>query len=246
MDRMLYIAMSGAKQTMLAQTVNSQNLANVSTAGFREDLLAFSSQEVPGAGLPSRVYSNGYSVGTNMAPGSIHTTGNDLDIAVSGEGWIAVQAPDGSEAYTRAGDLRIDSVGLLTTGAGHPVLGNGGPLAIPPAETIEIGRDGTVSIRPVGQAPNTLAVVDRIKLVNPVAGSLVKGADGLMRRGGGGEVTADAGVTLVSGALEMSNVNAVDALVNMMELSRHFEMQVKIMQTAQENDEASVRLLGMR
>ncbi|KAF0193019.1 MAG: flagellar basal-body rod protein FlgF [Gammaproteobacteria bacterium] len=246
MDRMLYIAMSGARQTMAAQAVNAQNLANVSTAGFREDLLAFASQEVPGAGLPSRVYNTAYSVGTNLAPGSIHTTGNDLDIAVSGEGWIAVQAPDGTEAYTRAGDLRFNGVGLLTTGAGHPVLGNGGPIAIPPAETIEVGRDGTISIRPVGQGPNTLAVVDRIKLVNPPAKGMEKGADGLMRIAGRGDASADAGVTVVSGALEMSNVNAVDALVNMMELSRQFEMHIKIMKTAQENDAASVRLLGMR
>lgn len=245
MDRMLYIAMAGAKQTMLAQTVNAQNLANVSTSGFREDLVAFASQQVQGSGLPSRVYNTGYSVGSNLEPGSIHTTGNDLDVAISGEGWIAVQAADGTEAYTRAGDLRLDNLGQLTTGAGHRVLGNGGPIAMPPAETIEIGRDGTISIRPVGQAPNTLAVVDRIKLVNPPANALTKGPDGLMRVGGG-DVAADAGVTLVSGALEMSNVNAVDALVSMMELSRQFEMQVKMMQTAQENDEASVRLMAMR
>lgn len=246
MDRMLYIAMSGARQTMQAQIVNAQNLANVNTTGFREDLIAFASRPVGGDGLPSRVYNSAYSVGTDVSPGTIHTTGNDLDVAIDGEGWIAVQAADGTEAYTRAGDLRIDSAGLLVTGAGRPVLGNGGPIAIPPAETLAIGGDGTISIRPVGQAPNTLAVVDRIKLVNPPAGGLTKGPDGLMRLAGGVESVPDAGVTLVAGALELSNVNPVDALVSMMDLARQFEMQIKMMQTAKENDEASARLLAVR
>jgi flagellar basal-body rod protein FlgF len=246
MDRMLYIAMSGAKQTMQAQIVNAQNLANANTTGFREDLQAFVSRPVTGDGLPSRVYNTAYGIGANLAPGTIKTTGNDLDVAIQGEGWIAVQADDGTEAYTRAGDLRIDSAGLLKTGSGHPVLGNGGPIAVPPAETLEIGVDGTISIRPVGQAPNTLAVVDRIKLVNPPAKGLTKGPDGLMRLAGGVDSPPDAGVTLVSDALELSNVNPLDSMVSMMDLARHFELQIKMMQIAKENDEASAQLITVR
>ena len=243
MDRMLYIAMSGAKETMLAQAVNTQNLANVSTTAFRADLESFISQPVYGPGYDSRVYALDQGEGTDFSPGSLITTGRDLDVAVNGDGWIAVQGADGKEAYTRRGDLHIDSVGLLTNGAGRPVLGNGGPIAIPPAAKVEIGQDGTISVLPVGQTASTLAVVDRIKLVNPNLNRLEKGSDGLVRTGERDPVEADASVRLASGALESSNVSAVDAMVRMIELARQFEHQVKMMQTAEENDRAAAQLL---
>ncbi len=243
MDRMLYIGMSGAKETLLAQALNNHNLANVSTTGFRADLSQARSMPVFGPGLPSRAYALSERPGIDFTPGPLQTTGRDLDVAIRGRGFIAVQAPDGSEAYTRAGDLSISPEGLLVTGTGLPVLGEGGPITVPPAQSIAIGSDGTLSIVPLGQAANTQAAVDRIKLVDPPLEELEKGEDGLFRGPDGATYPADAAVTLVSGALEGSNVSPAQALVRMIELSRQFELQVKAMKTAQENDEATARLM---
>lgn len=245
MDRMIYVAMNGAQQTMLAQAVHTHNLANVSTTGFRADLAAFQSLPVAGPGWASRAYAQPQPNGVNLAPGPLITTGRELDVAINGPGFIAVQAPDGSEAYTRAGDLRISGNGVLETGAGHPVLGNGGPIALPPAEKLEIGADGTISIRPVGQSVSTLAVVDRIRLVNPPLDTLEKGSDGLLRSKGGLQAAPDAKVQIATGALEGSNVNAVDAMVNIIALAREFDMQVKLMRTAQEHDSASAQIMRL-
>jgi flagellar basal-body rod protein FlgF len=245
MDRMLYVAMSGAKETALAQARNTQNLANASTTGFKASLDAFSSRHVTGPVHETRTYAVAEDMRVDLSPGPLQATGRDLDVAVQGEGWIAVQAPDGGEAYTRAGDLRVDSVGLLTTGTGLPVLGDGGPIAVPPFETLEIGSDGTISIRPLGQEANTLAQVDRIKLVNPDPTELVRGEDGLIRHAQRLEQPPDAGVNLVNGMLESSNVNTVEAMVRMIDLARHFEMQVKMMKTVEDNDAASASLLRL-
>lgn len=245
MDRMLYIAMSGAKETMISQAVNTHNLANANTTGFRADLEAFTSLQVQGPGYASRAYTMEQGQGVDFTPGTVVSTGRELDVAINGDGWIAVQAPDGSEAYTRAGDLRIDSAGLLTTGTGLPVLGNGGPIAIPPYEKLLIGDDGTVSILPVGQNPNALAIVDRIRLVNVDQANLVKGEDGLVRTRDGAPAVPDAQVRLTQGALEQSNVNAIESMVSLIELSRKFELQVKMMEAAQENDRQSSQLLSM-
>jgi len=244
-DRLLYVAMNGAAGTGLAQTVLANNLANVSTTGFRADLALFEASPAPGAGWPSRVDARLAGTATDLSPGPLVTTGRELDVAVQGRGWIAVQAADGSEAYTRAGDLRVDELGRLLTGAGHPVLGNAGPIALPPHERLVIGSDGTISVVPLGQGANALAVVDRIRLVDPDPRQLVKGADGLLRLRGGGEAEPDAGVRLASGVLESSNVNAVEAMVQMIELARRFELQVRMMKTARENDAASAQLLRM-
>jgi len=243
MDRMLYIAMSGAAETLRAQAAQTHNLANASTPGFRADLEQFRSMPLYGPGLPTRVFALQERPGVDLRPGSIHTTGRDLDVAVDGSGYLAVQAPDGSEAYTRAGDLRIDGNGVLTTGAGRPVLGNGGPIAIPPAAKIEIGADGTITVLPAGQNSLNLAVVDRIKLVNPAAGSLGKGADGLLRVRGGAPAPADAAVKLRGGALEQSNANPIEAMVRMIELARRFELQVQMMHTARQDDASAAQLL---
>ena len=247
MDRMLYIAMTGAKQSMLAQAINTNNLANASTTGFRADLAAMRSMPVFGPGHPSRVYAIAERPGIDFSFGTISVTGRDLDVAVNGEGWIAVQGQDGSEAYTRAGNLRIASGGVLQTATGVVVLGNNGTIAIPPADKVEIAVDGTISIRPVGQSPSTLAVVDRIKLVNPQVSELTKGADGLFRlkEAAGVAAEADGSVRLTAGALESSNVNAVEAMINMIALSRQFEMQIRSMRTAEDNDAASAQIMRM-
>jgi flagellar basal-body rod protein FlgF len=239
--------MNGAVQTMRAQTVNTNNLANVSTTGFRADLMASQGQQVYGPGYQSRAYNVNAGHGVDLASGSVIATGNDLDVAVTNDGYTAVQASDGTEAYTRAGDLRFNSVGQLTTGAGHAVLGEGGAVAIPPADKIEIGADGTISIVPTGQESTTLVVVDRIKLVKAEPGQLQKSDEGLLQvkdqEQTGAVLAADASVGVTSGMLESSNVNAIQSMVSMIELARHYEMQVKLMSTAGENSSAAAKLM---
>lgn len=243
MDRFLYISMSGAKETLRAQTVNSHNLANASTTGFRADLSAFQTREVTGSGHASRAYATNATTGWDQTQGSLTTTGRDLDIGISGPGFIAVQGADGREAYTRAGDLRVDPNGLLLNGAGQQVLGDGGPLTVPPHSSLLIGNDGTISIVPMGQGPETTALVGRIKMVNPPAEALARGEDGLFRMQDGSDAPADAGMRVSAGVLESSNVNIADAMVNMIELARHFDLQVKAMRTAEENAATSAQLL---
>ena len=243
MDRMLYVAMNGASQTMLAQTANTNNLANVSTTGFRADFEQFRSMPVFGDGYGSRVYTMSERPRTDLSGGALQTTGRALDMAVNGDGWFAVQTPDGGEAYTRRGDLRVTPNGQLVNGAGHVMLGDAGPLVIPPFDKIDIGDDGSITIQPLGQGPGNLAIVGRVKLVTPDMEQLDKGLDGLMHLPEGELAPPTAGVRLISGALEASNVNAVGAMVNMMELARHYEVQVKMMKTAEETDQASDRLL---
>ncbi|MCP4299201.1 MAG: flagellar basal body rod protein FlgF, partial [Gammaproteobacteria bacterium] len=207
MDEMIYLAMTGAKQTEYAQAINSNNLANVSTAGFRADLHSFSSVPIDGPGVETRINAVVESYGTDFSQGPIANTGRNLDVAIQGEGFIAVQTADGTEAYTRRGDLRAEAGGLLSTGTGQLVMGDGGPVAIPPNSSLLIGGDGTISIQPYGQGPETMSQVDRIKLVNPDITLLQKGDDGLLRMADDEIADADASVSLISGALEQSNVN---------------------------------------
>jgi flagellar basal-body rod protein FlgF len=243
MDRFLYIAMSGAKETLRAQTTNNHNLANASTTGFRANLDAFQTRAVAGSGYASRAYATDGSTGYDKTQGALLATGRDLDVGIQGEGWIAVQGADGREAYTRAGDLRVDPNGLLMNGAGHVVLGDGGPVSVPPNSSLMIAGDGTVSIVPIGQGPETTANVGRIKLVNPPADTLVRGEDGLFRTIDGSDAPADANVRVASGVLESSNVNVANAMVKMIELSRQFDLQVKAMRTAEENAATAAQLL---
>ncbi len=245
MDRMLYIAMSGAKNALLAQATNSHNLANAQTIGFKADLDEFKALPVYGPTLASRVYSEDTRAGTKLQAGPVMTTGRDLDVAIQGEGWIAVQAPDGGEAYTRAGELKIDAAGILTTADGRPVLGNDGPIAIPPAGKVEIGTDGSITVFPNGDPLNAPLQVDRIRLVNPPLQAMQKRLDGLMGVAPGTVVVPDATVRLIPGALEGSNVNAVDSMVRMIQYARMFETQSKLMQQADANGEATNRLLAL-
>ena len=199
----------------------------------------------PDSGHADRVYTNDKVAGADFQQGSVMTTGRDLDITINGDGWFVVQADDGSMGYSRRGDLRIDPNGLVTNGANQIVLGEGGPITLPQFESLVIGRDGTISIRAAGQNASTLLAVDRLLLVNPATDQLFRGEDGLFRTKDGSEAPADASVTITSGALESSNVNAVDAMVRMMEYARHYETQVKMMKLARENDAASARLMRM-
>ena len=246
MDRSLYIAMSGAKQTLLAQTTNANNLANAQTTGFKSDLEQFRSQPVYGAGYPTRVYAMTEKPGTDLSHGAMQTTGRDLDVAIDGDGFIAVQGEDGKEAYSRAGDLRVTPDGLLQTGFGLQVLGQGGPISIPPADKLTIGGDGSISIIPMGAGnATTLMEIDRIKLVNPELTNLEKLNDGLLHTKDGKPLAADANVKLASGVLEGSNVNSINAMVDMIELARNFELQTKVMKSVEENSAASAKLIQM-
>lgn len=243
MDRMLYVAMSGAKQTMDAMTSNNNNLANVNTAAFRQDLAAFRSMPVYGDQAPTRVYAMTERPGTDFTPGALISTARDLDVAINGDGFIAVQSPLGDEAYSRRGDFHISNNGLLMNGAGHLVLGDGGPITLPPASKVEIANDGTVSMVPLGAESQNLVVVGRIKLVNPDTSALAKGEDGLFRLTTGEEADPDAAITITSGMIESSNVNAANAMVQMINLARQYESQVKMMSLAEKNDEAASALL---
>lgn len=241
-DRMLYVAMSGAKESTLGHENVSHNVANANTPGFQADLNQFRSMPVFGDVHPTRVYSLEESAGTDMSRGTIAQTGRELDVAVGDKGWIAVQAPDGTEAYTRRGDLHVDGDGILKNGSDLPLIGNGGPIAVPPFDKIDIAQDGTISIIPAGATINELAVIDRIKLVSPPEEQMKKGLDGLLRFTDG-VAEADANQTLASGALESSNVSVVEALVGMIEVGRRYELQVKMMKTADENARASTSIL---
>jgi flagellar basal-body rod protein FlgF len=244
MDKALYVGMTGAIQTLQAQAVNSHNLANASTTGFRAQLLQAESVAVQG-GNGSRVNVRAVEGGWDDSPGVIEQTGRDLDIAMGQGTWLAVQARDGSEAYTRRGDLQIDAFGQLLTGNGDLVLGDGGPLTIPPSTSVRIASDGTVSVVPQGQGPEAQAVVGRLKLIEGDAQQLERGADGLMRSKSGSEPPLAAGATLISGALESSNVNLADAMVNMIALARQFELQTRIMKSADDNAQAASQILRM-
>ena len=243
MDRMLYIAMTGARETQYSQAKVANNLANANTTGFRADKADFRAMPIFGDGQPSRAFVMSERPGYDFREGGVVSTGRDLDVAIKGQGFIAVQSRDGSEAYTRAGDFQVNANGVLETGSGLPVMGDGGPITLPPFEAIEIGGDGTVSIRPTGAPPTAMVPVERIRLVNPPEKQLDKGADGLFRLRDGSQAPADATVRLANGTLESSNVNAVGELTDMIELSRKFELQVKFMRTAQENSASLDQLL---
>ncbi len=246
MDRFLYIASGGAADMMRAQAVNANNLANANTVGFRQDLAVAQALQLHGPGYSSRAFVESQGMGSNLAPGAVMSTGRELDVAIQGEGWLAVQAVDGTEAYTRAGNLRVSPAGLLTNAAGHPVIGNsGGPITLPPFSKIEIGGDGTISLVPQGQSAATMAVIDRIKMVNPDPSQIQKSNDGLFRSKDGVELAGDGATRLISGALESSNVNVVESMIKTMELARRFEMQIKVMEQAKELDAASAQLMKL-
>lgn len=237
MDRMLYIAASGANQNLNAISISANNLANAATDGFKADMEQARSMQAFGEGLPTRVFAMTEIPSQNFDEGAIKTTERDLDIAIEGKGWIAVQDANGNEAYTRSGSLQVNANGTLETMNGLMVLGDGGPITLPTQlEKIEIGRDGTITIRPQGAPANALEDVDRIKLVNPNYPDITKGSDGLFRRRDGNDEDAAAEVTILSGVLESSNVNAVGEMTNLISIQRQFEMQVKLMKAAEDND----------
>ncbi len=245
MDRLIYTAMTGAKHVFMQQAGNANNLANASTIGFKAQEHRFRAVPVLGEGMPTRAFTVDASVQDVFDEGPVMFTGRNLDVTVEGRGWLAVQLPDGSEAYTRAGSLDVNANGLLQTKSGYNVVGDGGPINIPPDNNIEIAPDGTVSVVPTYGTPNNSNAIGRLKLVNPPEADLQRGADGLFRLKNGQPADADTNVRVSSGSLEGSNVNVTDAMVNLISLSRQFEMQIKMLQTADTNAQKADQILAL-
>lgn len=251
MDKMLYVAMSGAKQNLLNVAMQANNLANVKTIGFKADMVQARSMQAFGEGLPTRVFSMTERPAQNMSGGTLITTDRDLDIAIQGKGWMAVQDDQGNEAYTREGNLQVTAEGMLTTARGNPVLGEGGPIILPvPFDKVEIGADGSIVVRPQGAPANFLEEVDRIKLIKPDNDfDLDKKNDGLFRPKEQDEFgqcdfcEPSADVRIVKGALESSNVNSISAMVDMIAIQRQFDMQTKMMKQAETIDQQADTLM---
>ena len=246
MDKMLWVAMSGANENMKAVSLRANNLANTNTTGFKADLQQARSMQAFGEGLPTRVFALTESPGPNFAQGAIQTTGRNLDVAIKGQGWLAVQDANGNERYTRNGSLEIDAGGMLRTSSGDPVMGDAGPVFIPmPIDSLTIGTNGNISIRPQGAPEDAMEIVDRIKLVNPPLNNVMKNNDGFFELKNGQQALADANVKLEVGALEGSNVNAIGEMTQMIQLQRQYEMNVKMMKTADENAQRAESLMRL-
>jgi len=244
MDKLIYTAMTGAKATMDQQAAVANNLANVSPSGFRSELHRLRAVPVQSESLPSRAFVVDSSVSSDFTPGTIMQTGNALDVAVNGKGWIAVLGRDGKEAYTRSGNLEVDENGILRTKGGLEVVGDAGQISIPPDNTIDVAPDGTISTVPVTGARNTATAVARLKLVNPPEQELVRGDDGLYRLSSGNPAQADENVRVAGGYLEGSNVNMVDQMVAMISLQRSYELNIRLLTTAQTDDERATQVLA--
>lgn len=246
MDHSIYVAMQGASQTLVAQAINNNNLANIKTTGFKADLQHANSISLDNNNISSQVYVTNEQPIIDLTPGAIVATGRELDVAIEGNGLFAVLDKQGKEVYTRAGNFSISEAGILTTAKGDPVQGNSGIISLPPTAKIDIGYDGTISILPQGQTDNSLIVIDRLKLVNHGDQTLVKDKSGYLQTTDDSVLPTDASVKVIAGSLEASNVNAIDTMVNMISLSRQYEVQMKLIQAAKENDESTAQLLQTR
>lgn len=245
MDRMIYVGMTGAKQAMEQQAAVANNMANVSTPGFRAQINNYRAVPVVGDEMATRAMVVATTPGADMRAGLLMQTGRPLDVAIRGDGWLTVQMPDGSEAYTRGGNLQVGADGQMMTMDSRPLLGDSGPLVVPPGSSLVVAEDGMVTALGAGDPAVGAAEVGRLKLVNPAVNALVRGDDGLFRmQAGAAAPQADPKVRLLSGTLEGSNVNAVEAMVDMIANARRFEMQMKTLQTAESNDQQANKLLG--
>jgi flagellar basal-body rod protein FlgF len=245
MDRLIYTAASGAKHILEQQATTSHNLANVTTTGFRAQIDTFRAVPVQADGLPTRAFVVNSTVGADFSAGPMQTTGRELDVALRGKGWITLQMPDGSEAYTRAGALKLNENGLLQSAGGFTVAGDGGAITIPPEVNVSIAGDGTIAGIATTTKPGASTVLGRLKLVNPPEQDLVRGDDGLFRLKDGSAAPVDPGVAVIGGALEGSNVNPVDAMVTMIALARSFEMQMSLVKNAENNATKATQILAL-
>ncbi|MGR6330582.1 flagellar basal body rod protein FlgF [Sphingomonas sp. XXL09] len=248
MDKLVYTAATGLKAHMAAQAAIANNMANASTTGFRADRVVFDRILLKGGGstLEARMPTSEEVTDADRTPGAIQSTGRALDVAISGNSdWLAVQAADGSEAYTRRGDLEVAPTGVLQTGGGYIVQGQGGPITIPPHDSLTIAPDGTISIVPQGGDPKNPQIVDRLKLASTKGADTVKGLDNLLRVRGGGTLPANLDAKVQGGALEGSNVNMTQALVDMIENQRSYEVQANLMKSAKDMDESSTSVMRL-
>ena len=245
MDRMIHTSLSALRGAMARQATTANNLANASTAGFRAEIASVRSLWLQGAGLPDRAFASEEVTSADMHGAAIATTGRSLDVALQGDAMLSVQAEDGEEGYTRRGDLTVSASGLLTTGDGHPVLGEGGPVTLPPADQVRIDANGTLWIVPAGGDPNQPQQIDRLKLATPTGSAIVKGLDGLFRVRSGGVLPGDPDAHVIAGALEGSNVNPTLALTDMIDASRAWDTQVKMLTTARDLDSETANLMKL-
>lgn len=245
MDRLVYTALTGLRSQMAAQSTIANNIANASTTGYRADRVSFDRLVLQGSEFESRQLAAEEVEDFDRRAGTIVQTARPLDVAVTSGSWIAVQATDGSEAYTRRGDLSVAASGVLETGDGFPVMGSGGPITVPPYQSIAIAEDGTVSIVPAGGDPTQPQVIDKIKLASPEGSQTAKGLDNLLHVKGGGVLPEDLDGKLASGALEQSNVNLTQALVDMIENQRSYEVQAGLLKEAKNMDESAASLMRM-
>ena len=245
MDRLIYTSLTAMRGSMSRQTAIANTLANAQTPGFRADMAEAQSLWLNGSGANARAMSSEEVIGADMRAGTVTATGRDLDVAMEGDALLVVQAPDGAEAYTRRGDLQIAASGLLTTGDGHPVQGGQGPITIPPADSIRIDTDGRVWIVPTGGDPENPQEVDRLRLATPTGSDIIKGLDGLFRVKGDGILPDDPEARLVTRSIEGSNVAATTALVEMIEASRSWDTQLKMVSDARDMDSATANLMAL-
>ena len=243
MDRLLFVAANSARHVEHAQAVRAHNLANVSTDGFRGRFAETFARTIEGDGLPGRSYGLARSSGFDFSPGVVRETGNPLDLAVQGQGLFSVQLPDGSEAYTRSGAFRVDAFGRMINEAGYQVVGGSGPIVLPPYETLVVAADGSISVRPAGQGAETIVQIDRLKLVNPSPDEVERTLPGLFTPIEPGLLPGEEAIRVSSGTLESSNVNAMTELTEILSLARRFEVETRLMKSAEQNDEAASQLL---
>ncbi len=245
MDRLIYTAMTGASHVLQQQAAVSENLANANTTGFRATLNTFRAVPLVGEGLPTRTFVVDSTTGSDFTPAVVQQTGRPLDVALLGAGWIVVQGTDSKEAYTRNGSFQVTANGVLQTRSGLNVLGDAGPITIPPDTEVTFAKDGTISTVPSGSGATSVVVVGRLKLVDPLANQLERGGDGLFRMKDGSTPSADANPKLVAGSLEGSNVNTVEAMVDMISLARQFDMQMKMLQSADRNAQQAASIMSL-
>ncbi len=245
MDRLVNTALTAMRGAMARQASIANNLANANTIGFRAEIANAETRWIKGDTFDTRAQASEQVIAADMAQGAITQTGNPLDVAMNGDALLGVQGADGSEAYTRRGDLKVSDSGLLTTGDGLPVLGEGGPITLPELSSVSIAQDGSIWGVPQGGDPASPQQIDKLKLVSPVGSSIAKGKDGLFREVNGGALPDDPLATVTAGSVEGSNVNATTALVQMIEASRAYETQVKMIDTAKQLDDGGASLMRL-
>ncbi len=245
MDHLIYTAYSGLTGSMVSQQVIASNMANAQTIGFRAEMLNHQPTTLKGPSIEARAMTQGEVRGANMKQGALIETGNPLDVALTGRTMLAVQSADGEEAYTRRGDLSVDASGVLSNGDGRPVVGDAGPVTVPPGARVTIAPDGTVLAANAENPDQPPQVVAKLKLVSTAGSNIEKGLDGLFRVVGGGALPVDEEAKLQPGSLEQSNVDPTRVLVEMVEAQRLFDMRTKLIATARELDEGGAGLMRL-